>query len=139
MESSINKFHELSYYTLDHPDKLYFIHQHSVDAYYAQTADAKTKPIAITFSLIGLYLYLERNYTGRQVQLAHMKLSQNKKKWPDFELPPNMGDMTVSDVLKASPGVTRDAMIKNWCVSVWQAYDKSHATVASLVKAELGV
>jgi len=137
--SSIDKFHELTYYTLGHPDRLYFIHQHVVDAYQAQTADEKTKSIAITFSLLGLYLYLEKNYTGRQVQLAHMKLSQNKKAWPKFELPKEMGDITVSDVLKASPGPMRDAVIKDWCASVWKAYQNCHETVASLIRSELGV
>lgn len=137
--SSVDKFHELSFYTLDHPDKIYFIHQHIVDAYQAQTARENTKPIAITFSLIGLYLYLERSYTGRQVQLAHIKLSQNKKVWPQFQLPDQRGEITVSDVVKATSGPDRDAMIKNWCVSVWGAYRNCHATVAALAKSALGV
>jgi hypothetical protein len=85
--TSEDQFNELSFYTLAHPNNIYFIHQHIVDAYQAQTADSNTKPIAITFSLAGLYLFLEKNYTGRQVQQAHMKLAQNKKVWPQFELP----------------------------------------------------
>jgi hypothetical protein len=137
--SSLDKFHELSFYTLDHPDKTYFIHQHIVDAWQAQTADENTKPIAITFSLIGLYLYLEKTYTGRQVQLAHSKLSQNKKAWPKYQLPNHRGDLTVSDVVQATPGQERDSMIKDWCASVWGAYRNCHDTVASLVKSELGI
>ncbi|MGB4837418.1 MAG: hypothetical protein WBP08_00365 [Saprospiraceae bacterium] len=57
---STEEFYELSYYTLGHKDMGYFIHQHIVDAYQAQTADKDTKPIAITFALVGLYLYLEK-------------------------------------------------------------------------------
>ena len=139
MDPSTEKFHELSFYTLDHPDKIYFIHQHIVDAWQAQTANENTKPIAITFSLIGLYLYLEKNYTGRQVQLAHIKLSQNKKTWPKFQLPDQRGDLTVTDVVQAKPGQDRDSMIKDWCASVWGAYKNGHETVASLVKSELGI
>jgi hypothetical protein len=137
-DSSVDQFYDLTYYTLGHPDTLYFIHQHVVDAYQAQTANENTKPIAITFSLIGLYLYIEKNYTGRQVQLAHMKLSQHKKVWPKFELP-CQGKITISDVLKATPGPMRDTMIKEWCASVWQAYKNSHGTVATLVRSELGI
>ena len=74
------KFNELIFYTLGHPDMAYFIHQHVVDAYTAQNADEKTKPIAITFALAGLYLYVEMKYSGRQVQLAHIQMSKNKKK-----------------------------------------------------------
>jgi hypothetical protein len=134
-----DQFNELSFYTLAHPNMIYFIHQHIVDAYQAQTADENTRPIALTFSLIGLYLYLEKGYTGRQVQQAHVKLSKNKKIWPHFELPDNRGAITVADVLAKNPGETRDLMIKEWCKSVWQEYKNSHGTVALLVKQELGV
>jgi len=92
------------FYTLSHPDKSYFIHQHVVDAYSAQTADENTKPIGLVFALVGLYLYLEKNYTGRQVQQAHMKLANNKKPWPKIELPKDRGAITVTDVLNAQPG-----------------------------------
>jgi hypothetical protein len=50
------QYNELLYYTLCHQDIGYFIHQHVVDAYTAQTADNNTKPIAIIFALVGLYL-----------------------------------------------------------------------------------
>ena len=49
-------------YTLAHPDAA-FIHQHIVDAFTAQTANRDSKPIAVAFALIGLGLYLEKNYT----------------------------------------------------------------------------
>ncbi len=50
------QYHELSFYTLAHTGKT-FIHQHIVDAYAAQAADAKTKSITIFFALAGLYLF----------------------------------------------------------------------------------
>jgi hypothetical protein len=61
INDDLEQYNELSYYTLGHPDKKYFIHQHLVDAYTAQKADENTKPIAITFDLVGLYLYVEKN------------------------------------------------------------------------------
>ncbi len=132
-------FNELSFYTLGHPDMIYFIHQHIVDAFQAQTADETTKPIGLTFSLIGLYLYLKKNFTGRQVQQAHMKLAQNKKVWPQLELPKQRGTITVSSVLKTEPGQSRDLMIKEWCSSVWDAYKECHEDIKTLVRIELGV
>ena len=116
------QYHELSFYTLAHPDNLYFIHQHIADAQTAQTADANTKPIGIVYALIGLYLMIEKNYTGRQVQLAHMQLSKNKKNLPPIRLPEQRGEITAQEVLKAPPGPERDAVIRDWCVSVWEAY-----------------
>src|ERR1044071_3157209 len=109
-------FYELSYYTLAHPDPA-FIHQHIVDAFIAQTADKDSKPIGVAFALIGLYLYLEKKYTGKQVQLAHMALARRKKDWPKFDLPQSRGEITVADVLNKQAGPARDAKIREWRAS----------------------
>ncbi len=125
MKTPQDQFNELSYYTLA-LDRSYFIHQHAVDAFAAQTADENTKPIKITFALIRLYLFLERGFTGKQVQQAHVKMSQNKKRWPSLALPIQKGDITVENVLKASPGEPRDRLIREWCESVWKEYHSWH-------------
>lgn len=121
MQSQQNLYDELSCYTLAHPNPA-FIHQNSVDAFAAQTADVNTKPITLTFALVGLYLYLEKNFTGKQVQLAHMRIAKHTLEFPRFILPENRGTITVFDVLKIPPRDQRDAMIRKWCVSVWEAY-----------------
>ncbi|UXE65902.1 MAG: hypothetical protein KA713_15740 [Chryseotalea sp. WA131a] len=139
LPSPQHQFHELSFYTLAHPDTVYFIHQHAVDAFAAQTADENTKPIKLTFGLIGLYLFLEKGYTGKQLQNSHVKLSQNKKVWPSVGLPKYRRTITITDVLKAEEGVPRDLMIKKWCESVWVAYENSHAAIATLAKMELAL
>lgn len=123
--NAAEQYHELSFYTLAHPDNLYFIHQHMVDAKTAQTAGANTKPMAIVYALVGLYLMIEKNYTGRQVQQAHLQLSKNKKNLPPISLPEKRSEITVEEVLKAPPGPERDATIRDWCVSVWQAYENA--------------
>ncbi len=137
MEKSQDQFHELTFYTLAHSNPGYFIHQHAVDAIAAQTADETTKPIKITFALIGLYLFLEKGFTGKEVQRAHVKMSQNKKPWPSLPLPIQRGEITVVDVLKASPGEPRDILITEWCKSVWKEYHSWHQAIADLAKAEL--
>ena len=126
------KFYELSYYTMAHPDPA-FIHQHIVDAFTAQTADPDTKTIAVAFALIGLCLYLEKNYTGKQVQLAHMALARYKREWPKFDLPEARGEIKVVDVLGEPAGPGRDAKIREWCASIWQAYSESHPKVLDLL------
>lgn len=136
MPPSLQNYHDLSYYTLAHPDPR-FIHQYIVDAYTAQTADEKTKPIAITFALIGLYLAVEKKYSGREVQLAHMKLANQRKAWPTFKLPEQRGEITVSDVLKVPAGPKRDEAIYNWCVSVWEACRECRQQVIYLTEKEL--
>jgi Family of unknown function (DUF5946) len=136
MPASREEYHELSYYTLAHPDPS-FIHQHIVDAYTAQCADEDTKPIAVAFALIGLYLYVEQNRSGKEVQRMHMKLAKRRRAWPKFDLPPQRGAITVSEVLAAPAGERRDEMIRRWCMSVWDAWADSHAQVRALLQGAL--
>ena len=126
-------YDELCCYTLAHGHRD-FIHQHVVDAWAAQTADAATKPITITFALAGLYLRVEKGFTGRQVQLAHMKMARDKHRWPAFELPVDRGAVTPADVMRAPEGTERDAAIDAWCASVWSAYRGSRETIATLLR-----
>lgn len=126
-------FHELTFYTLAHEDTIYFLHQHAVDAFTAQTAGPQTKPIALTFALAGLYLFAERHFTGRQVQQAHRKMAACKMPWPIIHPPLLRGDITIRQVLDARPGKERDAVIKLWAVSVWEAYGEGRAAIAELV------
>jgi flavodoxin len=133
MNKKEQQYHELSFYTLSHPDPA-FIHQHIVDAYTAQTANEKTKAISITFSLAGLYLYIEKKFTGKQVQQFHQKMAENKKEWPELILPEKRGNIDVSGVLAASPGPERDKMIRKWCKSVWNAYKDNRAAITDLVE-----
>ena len=136
LDESLEPFDELSFYTLAHPDPA-FIHQHIVDAFIAQTANEDTKPIGIAFSLIGLCLYLEKNYTGKRVQSAHMALARRKREWPKFDLPESRGEITIADVLREPPGKDRDAKIRDWCASVWAAYADNHQKVRDLVSSYL--
>jgi hypothetical protein len=131
------EFHELCYYTLAHPDPS-FIHQHVVDAFTAQTADENTKPIALAFALIGLYLYIEAGYSGKEVQRMHMKLGRRRRPWKTFHRPEEQGNVRVSDVLAAPPGPGRDAAIREWCTAVWEAYKESRPAIIDLIGDELG-
>ena len=134
--SDQDAYSELACYTLTHPDPA-FIHQYIVDAYVAQHANERSKPISVAFALAGLYLHLERQYSGRAVQQAHMQLAKQKKPWPRFTLPTVRGAMTVADVMRAAPGAARDEAIDRWSASVWAAWSDSHEQVAAWVKGEL--
>ncbi|TXE11735.1 hypothetical protein FUA26_06605 [Seonamhaeicola algicola] len=111
-----------------------FIHQHIVDAYGAQIANQTTKKIRTIFSLVGLYLYLEMDYTGRKVQEFHTLMSKNKMEWPKIDFPKYRGEIGVSDVLATKQGFERDNMIRNWCFSVWKEYEENRNSIIELVK-----
>src|SRR3954447_15408531 len=124
--------HDLSLYTLSHGDP-FFIHQVAVDAYAAQHAGPASKMITIAFALIGLCLLLERGYTGKAVQRAHMRLANRSKRWPSFDPPAHRGSVTVADVLRAVPGSERDTAIMRWATSVWMAWERAHPAVRTLI------
>jgi hypothetical protein len=133
MKQDEDAYHQLCAYTLTRGDAA-FIHQHVVDAYAAQHANERTKPITITFALIGLYLLAEHGTSGRQVQRVHMQLGRQKHGWPVFGLPKDRGAMTAIDVLGAPVGSERDRAIHDWCRSVWTAFSTNRDTVAQLLK-----
>jgi uncharacterized protein DUF5946 len=133
MTSEREAYDELSFYTLSLRDAT-FIHQHIVDAFTAQNANADTKPIAITFSLVGLYLHIEEKFSGKEVQRAHMKLAKQGGPWPWFELPAERGAVQAIDVMAAEPGAGRDRAIDAWCVAVWNAFLVNRARVVELLK-----
>ena len=130
--SEFDAYNELCGYTLTRGNPT-FIHQHVVDAFAAQTADAKTKPIKLAFALIGLYLHLEKGFSGREVQRAHQLLAAKKRSWPLFSLPSERGALTAKDVMATEPGPERDAAIHQWCLAVWNAFRGNHQMVKELV------
>jgi hypothetical protein len=124
---------ELAVYTLTRGDPT-FIHQHVVDAFAVQYSDEQTKPIKLTFGLAGLYLHLEKQFSGRQVQRAHMQMGRKKHVWPEFDIPADRGQMKPSDVLGAPPGPERDKTIDTWCVSVWTPWQANRGILAELLE-----
>jgi Family of unknown function (DUF5946) len=133
MSSEQEAYDELCIYTLTHGDPT-FIHQYVVDAFAVQYSDEHTKPIKLTFGLIGLYLKIEKQFSGKRVQRAHMDLGKTKHVWPAFDIPDDRGSMTPSDVIAAPAGPERDKAIDAWCESVWKPWQANHGTIAELLE-----
>jgi hypothetical protein len=126
-------YDELSAYTLMRGDAT-FMHQHVVDAFAVQYSDEQTKQIKLTFGLVGLYLKIEKQFSGRRVQMAHMQMARKKHVWPTFEIPTDRGSMQASDVIAAAPGSERDKAIDAWCLSVWAPWQSNRRTIANLLE-----
>ena len=133
MPSDQELYDELAIYTLELRDPE-FIHQHMVDAYAVQHAGPESKPIAIVFGLIGLYLYLEKDFTGKQVQRAHMQLARKRRLWLAPAIPKQRALIGVADVLAMAPGPERNAMIRRWCEAVWQEWQHARPELEGLVR-----
>jgi len=133
-----DRFNELAFYTLAHHDPN-FIHQFAVDAFSAQNADESSKPICVVFALVGLYLHIEKGFTGKQVQRAHMHLANRSKIWPKLPISSERGDIRIDDVLNVDPGSDRDAMIDRWCASVWGSWIESRPIIMAIASEHLGI
>jgi hypothetical protein len=138
MQSEQDLYNELAFYTLALGDPA-FIHQNIVDAFAAQHADETSKPISVVFALVGLYLHVEKNLTGRRVQLAHMQLAKRRKQWVRPMMPQERGAIGIADVLAVDPGPERDATIRRWCKSAWEPWRDSRQQIVELVKTELDI
>ena len=124
-------YDEVYVYTMGRPG---FILQHVVDAFAVQNANQDSKPIGVVFGLIGLYLHVEKQFSGRQVQKIHMYLGRRKREWPHMHLPEDRGGLTIDDVLAAPAGPERDTAIGNWCQSVWTAFGANRETIIALLQ-----
>jgi Family of unknown function (DUF5946) len=124
-------YDEVYVYTMGRPG---FILQHVVDAFAVQTANDESSPIGVVFGLVGLYLHVEKQFSGRQVQRVHMEFGRRKREWPNADLPVDRGSMTVTDVLAASAGPERDMAINNWCRSVWTAFSTNRQIIITLLR-----
>lgn len=124
-------FDEVYVYSMGRPG---FILQHVVDAFAVQTSNNESKPISLVFGLLGLYLHLEKQFSGRQVQRVHMQIGRAKRDWPPIHLPEDRGAITVADVLAASAGPERDQATNDWCSSVWTAFSANRQTIIALLQ-----
>jgi hypothetical protein len=131
--SCLDLRNEVFAYTLSLRDD-YFLHQHAVDAYAAQHIFPDTKPVTIGASLLGLHLFVEHHYTGREVQRVHMLLGNKMKEWPIWPAPNQLATMTVVNVLKAPEGPTRDRAIRDWAQSVWQMWSERHRDIDRVLR-----
>jgi hypothetical protein len=137
-ESEEPTYHELCAWSLSRRDAG-FVHQFVVDCWALQHATERTKPIGMVFPLITLCLHLEHGYTGRQAQLAHMKLAKQRKDWPKLVPPHDRGSVTVEDAYGAQGDAARDAAIERWCQSEWARWKESQQSIRDLVSQELNV
>lgn len=114
-----------------------FIHQHVADAYALQHGIGTASNIGVAFTLVGLYLAVEKNFSGRDVQRAHMQLARQRKQWPLLDRPSGQASMTVADVMQEEPGDARDAAIRRWAAAVWAVCSEQSRAWARATCAEL--
>ena len=114
-----------------------FIHQLVVDAYAASHIGPASKPIGVVFAVVGLCLVNEHGYTGRQVQLAHMRMARRKELWPAWAPPAARAALTVWDVVRTPPE-RRQIAIKQWSAAMWQTWQPRREEVEHVAREHAG-
>ncbi len=110
------------------------MHQHALDAFVAQTANAETSPQRVIFALAGLCLLVEHEKTGRQIQQAHARLARYRDAWPQIELPVETAALSAADVLNVPEGEGRDAIVREWCAAVWSSQRSNHSAIRNYLR-----
>ncbi|HLB77294.1 MAG TPA: DUF5946 family protein [Candidatus Dormibacteraeota bacterium] len=129
-------------FELNHLVPLGQYHQLMVDTYGAQHAGDDARSIRVAYSLVGLFLALERGRDGLQVRHAHQRMGKPDPSWPAFDRPSDVGATTVLDVAEA--GVRADSVaghadaVGRWAQSVWRAWSAQHRAAAALAERLLG-
>jgi hypothetical protein len=108
-----------------------------VDSYGAQHVGPRMAPITIAFALNGLYLVLERGWTGLQVREAHGYLANTVDRWPTFTPPEQVGDLTVFDLSMASSPTEHIEILQRWAHMVWASWEHVHRQVIDMTDAQL--
>ncbi len=129
----VGLYYELTNWTLSRGDSE-FLHQYAVDAYEAQHTGEDTRSIMTIFALIGLYLAVEKGFTGRQVQLAHIKIGKRKRAWPKLMPPEHAGELTVRDVLCTNTDIERRERLLAWAITVWNMWDSQQDYIRKITE-----
>ncbi len=124
---------EVSAFESEHP-ALLAGHQLLVDAYGAQHAPVDS--IRLPYSLVGLLLALEEDWSGAAVRALHGRMGKPQPHWPAFTRPPTLGERTILDVVEAGaraasePG--HEAGLRSWAADVWTAWSDQRDEVRRL-------
>src|SRR2546421_3294183 len=60
-------------------------------------------------------------------------MARTSTRWPRFDPPPDVGPLSVADVLAVEPGPPRDEKLLAWCASVWSGWSSAHGRVREMV------
>ena len=130
---------EVAAFGMLHPETLGRWRQTCVDAYAAQHVGPKMKPITICFALNGLFLVVERRWSGIATREAHAYLADTvpRRAWPRFTPPDDVGSLTVLDVALVSDPEDQAVAIEKWGTSVWEAWSHVHVEVRRMTDRQL--
>jgi hypothetical protein len=107
------------------------VHQLTVDAYAVQHPGLPARRTAqsVAVHLVGLCLALERGRSAMELPYLRKCFVEARRPFPWLEPPPDMGELTVNDVVAASTPEEHRTLVDRWARSAWGAWSRHHAHV----------
>jgi hypothetical protein len=95
--------------------------------------------MTVCFALNGLYLVLERGWSGIRARGAHGHLARTvaREDWPSFEPPTVGGPLTVLDVALSADPAAQAVAVEAWGRSVWASWSHVHDVVRGMTDRQL--
>lgn len=114
------------------------IHRLTVDAYAAQhpTVEPNKKSAqSVIVHLLNIYLFNQRGWSGEKI-IQNMKevLEKNKGQFIWLEPPKTLGHLTIADVCAAKTLEDHNKIVKEWSISVWDAWIDYHEEIVGYLK-----
>jgi hypothetical protein len=129
----LQHFHTLAGIHFDEADAS-FKHQIAIDCYGAQHIGGPSKPVTAVYALVGLCLHVERGFSGRQIQAAHMLLARTRSNWPTLSAPATHYRVTVDMVVAAGCASSRAQQLEAWAVCTWEAWRNEQQWVRNIIR-----
>ena len=111
-------------------------HRTTVDAYAAQHPGLPDPRAiqSVNVHLVALFLTLEQETHPDFVRRVLSRLASNKGALAWLTPPAHLGEVTVTDVVKAADADEHHDLVMRWGRSVWRAWSPHHAAIIALAK-----
>jgi hypothetical protein len=106
-------------------------HQLTVDAYAAQHPGTPSPQSiqSVTVHLVGLYVVFELGRSPQQARKTIQRAVQHKKDFIWLDPPTPLGKITIIDIHKAKDHSEHNALVREWAMSVWRAWEPHHPMI----------
>lgn len=125
----------------EYSDPQYFrVHRLTVDSYAVQHPGSPSRQSihSVGLHLIRLCLFLEHGLAAEAANAAMLEAGKHKHDFVWLEPPETLGDITVSDVAKATDASEHIRRVRAWARSAWEAWSVHHATIRSFLERSNG-
>lgn len=116
------------------------VHRLTVDTYAVQHPGSTDRQSiqSVGVHLIRLFLLLECGLPAELANDAMLEAAANKHAYTWLEPPPNLGDITVADVVMAEGVEEHKSLVRSWARCAWDAWSDYHGAIRTWAPSRYG-